>query len=153
MPNVADATRTSLGGSVGALRLAQAYRGRIRGGGARPPRPARPARLAGGPRSARGGCDRAGGMALLTEDEIAARLGGVPGWERQGSSIVAVVTRKDFRDALLFTGAVAYLAEQANHHPDVTIQWNKVTLTLSTHSAGGLTAADFDLAGKISALG
>jgi 4a-hydroxytetrahydrobiopterin dehydratase len=92
-------------------------------------------------------------MALLTEDEIAARLAGVPGWERQGSSIVAVVTRKDFRDALLFTGAVAYLAEQANHHPDVTIQWNKVTLTLSTHSAGGLTAADFDLAGKISALG
>jgi 4a-hydroxytetrahydrobiopterin dehydratase len=92
-------------------------------------------------------------MALLTEDEIAARLAGVPGWERQGSSIVAVVTRKDFRDALLFTGAVAYLAEQANHHPDITIQWNKVTLTLSTHSAGGLTAADFDLAGKISALG
>jgi 4a-hydroxytetrahydrobiopterin dehydratase len=80
-------------------------------------------------------------------------MGGAPGWERQGSSISAVVTRKDFRDALLFTGAVAYLAEQANHHPDITIQWNKVTLTLSTHSAGGLTAADFDLAGKISALG
>jgi 4a-hydroxytetrahydrobiopterin dehydratase len=54
---------------------------------------------------------------------------------------------------MLFTGAVAYLAEQANHHPDILIQWNKVTLTLSTHSAGGLTAADFDLAGKISALG
>jgi 4a-hydroxytetrahydrobiopterin dehydratase len=92
-------------------------------------------------------------MTLLTEDEIAARLGGVSGWERQGSSIVAVVTRTDFRDALLFTGAVAYLAEQAGHHPDITIQWNKVTLTLSTHSAGGLTAADFGLAGKISALG
>ena len=92
-------------------------------------------------------------MALLTEDEIAGRLGGVPGWERQGSNIVAVVTRQDFRDALLFTGAVAYLAEQANHHPDILIQWNKVTLTLSTHSAGGLTGADFDLAGKISALG
>ena len=91
-------------------------------------------------------------MALLTEDEIAARLGGLPGWERQGSSIVAVVTRKDFRDALLFTGAVAYLAEQANHHPDITIQWNKVTLTLSTHSAGGLTGNDFALAGQISGL-
>jgi len=48
---------------------------------------------------------------------------------------------------------VAYLAEQANHHPDIAIAWNKVTLTLSSHSAGGLTAADFDLAGKISALG
>ncbi len=92
-------------------------------------------------------------MELLTEDEIAARLGSVPGWERAGSSISAVVTRRDFREAMLFTGAVAYLSEQANHHPDILIQWNTVTLTLSTHSAGGLTAADFDLAGKISALG
>ncbi len=92
-------------------------------------------------------------MELLTEDEIAARLGGVPGWERDGGSISTVVTRSDFRDAMLFTAAVAYRAEQANHHPDILIQWNKVTLTLSTHSAGGLTSADFDLAGKISALG
>jgi len=92
-------------------------------------------------------------MELLTEDEITARLGSAPGWEREGSSISTVVTRSDFRDAMLFTGAVAYLAEQANHHPDILIQWNKVTLTLSTHSAGGLTAADLDLAGKISALG
>jgi len=91
-------------------------------------------------------------MELLTEDQIAGRLGGVAGWEREGGSIRTVVTRSDFRDAMLFTGAVAYLAEQANHHPDIMISWNKVTLTLSTHSAGGLTAADFDLAGKISAL-
>jgi 4a-hydroxytetrahydrobiopterin dehydratase len=91
-------------------------------------------------------------MELLTEDEIASRLAGVPGWTRDGSSITTTVSRKDFRDALLFTGAVAYLAEQANHHPDLLIQWNKVTLTLSTHSAGGLTANDFDLAAKISAL-
>ena len=82
-----------------------------------------------------------------------ARLGGVPGWARQGSSITTTVTRSDFREAMLFTGAVAYLAEQASHHPDILIQWNKVTLTLSTHSAGGLTAADFDLATKINALG
>jgi 4a-hydroxytetrahydrobiopterin dehydratase len=92
-------------------------------------------------------------MELLTEDEIAGRLGALPGWTRQGSSIVATVTRGDFREAMLFTGAVAYLAEQANHHPDIAIAWNKVTLTLSSHSDGGLTAADFDLAGKISALG
>ncbi|HEX3921190.1 MAG TPA: 4a-hydroxytetrahydrobiopterin dehydratase [Streptosporangiaceae bacterium] len=92
-------------------------------------------------------------MELLTEDEIAGRLGAVPAWTRQRSSIVTTVTRGDFRDAMLFTGAVAYLAEQANHHPDIAIAWNKVTLTLSSHSAGGLTAADFDLAGKISALG
>ncbi len=92
-------------------------------------------------------------MELLTEDEIAGRLGGVPGWTRQGSNITTTITRGDFREAMLLTGAVAYLAEQANHHPDILIQWNKVTLTLSTHSAGGLTAADFDLAAKISALG
>ncbi len=92
-------------------------------------------------------------MELLTEDEIAGRLVGVPGWARQDSSIVTTITQSDFKGAMLFTGAVAYLAEQANHHPDILIQWNKVTLTLSTHSAGGLTAADFDLAGKISALG
>jgi 4a-hydroxytetrahydrobiopterin dehydratase len=80
-------------------------------------------------------------------------MSGARGWERDGGSISTAVTRSDFKDALLFTGAVAYLAEQANHHPDILIQWNKVTLTLSTHSAGGLTAADFDLAAKISALG
>ena len=92
-------------------------------------------------------------MELLTEDEIAGRLGGVPGWTREGSNIVTTITRSDFREAMLLTGAVAYLADQANHHPDILIQWNKVTLTLSTHSAGGLTANDFDLAAKINALG
>ena len=92
-------------------------------------------------------------MELLTEDEIAAQLAGLPGWTREGSSITRSVTRDDFLGAMLFTGAVAYLAEEAGHHPDILIQWNKVTLTLSTHSAGGLTAADFGLAGRISALG
>ena len=92
-------------------------------------------------------------MELLTEDEIAAQLAGLPGWTREGSSITRSVTRDDFRGAMLFTGAVAYLAEEAGHHPDIVISWNNVTLTLSTHSAGGLTAADFGLAGRISALG
>jgi 4a-hydroxytetrahydrobiopterin dehydratase len=91
-------------------------------------------------------------MELLTEDEIAAQLSAVPGWSHAGSSITRTVTRDDFRGAMLFTGAVAYLAEEAGHHPDILIQWNRVTLTLSTHSAGGLTALDFGLAGKISAL-
>ena len=63
------------------------------------------------------------------------------------------VQRKDFKDAIIFVGGVAFLAERANHHPDILIQWNKVTLTLSTHSAGGLTAADFNLARQISGLG
>jgi 4a-hydroxytetrahydrobiopterin dehydratase len=91
-------------------------------------------------------------MKLLTDEEIAAQLAAVPAWERQGDSIVTMVTRTDFRDALLYLGAVAYLAEAAGHHPDIAISWNKVTLTLSTHSAGGLTGADFALAGQISRL-
>ena len=91
-------------------------------------------------------------MELLTEDEIAAQLTGTPGWAREGASITRSVTREDFRAAMLFAGAVAYLAEEANHHPDILIQWNRVTLTLSTHSEGGLTAADMAMAGRISAL-
>ena len=91
-------------------------------------------------------------MDLLTEPQIAAELAAVPAWTREGNSITTVTERKDFRDALLYLGAVAYLAESAGHHPDITINWNRVTLTLSTHSAGGLTAADFALARQISAL-
>jgi 4a-hydroxytetrahydrobiopterin dehydratase len=89
---------------------------------------------------------------LLTDDQISERLAGVPGWSRQGDSIVYVHTLADFKAAVLYVGAVAYLAEAANHHPDVTIQWNKVTLTLSTHSAGGLTVNDFGLAEQINRL-
>ncbi len=91
-------------------------------------------------------------MSLLTDLQITEELATVPAWTRDGNSIITVTTRKDFRDSLLYVGAVAYLAERANHHPDVSIAWNKVTLTLSTHSAGGLTASDFALARQISAL-
>jgi 4a-hydroxytetrahydrobiopterin dehydratase len=90
---------------------------------------------------------------VLTDEQISERLAGVPGWTRQGDTIVHVQTLADFKAALLYVGAVAYLAETANHHPDITIQWNKVTLTLSTHSAGGLTAKDTALAEQISRLG
>jgi 4a-hydroxytetrahydrobiopterin dehydratase len=94
----------------------------------------------------------AGTMELLTEAQITAELAAVPAWTRDGNSITTVAHRADFRDALLYVGAVAYLAESASHHPDIAIAWNKVTLTLSTHSAGGLTANDFALARQISAL-
>jgi 4a-hydroxytetrahydrobiopterin dehydratase len=94
----------------------------------------------------------AGTMDLLTDSQIAVELETVPAWRREGSSIATVVERADFRDAVLFVGAVAYLAERANHHPDISIAWNRVTLMLSTHSAGGLTASDFNLAREISAL-
>jgi len=91
-------------------------------------------------------------MDLLTETQITEALAGLDAWTREGNSITTVTVRKDFRDALLYLGAVAYLAERANHHPDVAIAWNKVTLTLSTHSADGLTGNDFALARQISAL-
>jgi 4a-hydroxytetrahydrobiopterin dehydratase len=91
-------------------------------------------------------------MDLLTEEAIAAELATVPDWAHVGDSIRRTVTKADFRAAMLYVGAVAYLAEEANHHPDILIQWNKVTLTLSTHSAGGLTAKDFALARTVDAL-
>jgi 4a-hydroxytetrahydrobiopterin dehydratase len=92
-------------------------------------------------------------MDLLTEEQITERLVALTGWERQDDSIVRVAKLADFKAAMLYVGAIAYLAEAANHHPDIAISWNKVTLTLSTHSAGGLTSKDFALAEQISALG
>jgi 4a-hydroxytetrahydrobiopterin dehydratase len=89
---------------------------------------------------------------LLSDEEITAALAGLPDWARSGNSIIRTVELKDFQAAILFTGAVAYMAEKAGHHPDILIQWNKVTLTLSTHSAGGLTAADMALARHLDAL-
>jgi len=91
-------------------------------------------------------------MGVLSDEQVSERLTGLDDWSRQGDSIVHVETLADFRAAILYVGAVAYLAEAANHHPNVTVQWNKVTLTLSTHSAGGLTGNDFALAGQISRL-
>ncbi len=91
-------------------------------------------------------------MELLTDDQITAELAESPGWSLANGEITQTFTRQDFKDAFLLVGAVAFLAEAAHHHPDIDIRWNKVTLTLSTHSAGGLTAADFALARRISAL-
>jgi 4a-hydroxytetrahydrobiopterin dehydratase len=89
---------------------------------------------------------------LLSDEEITAALAGLPDWTRAGNSTTRTVELKDFQAAMLFTGAVAYMAEKASHHPDILIQWNKITLTLSTHSAGGLTAADMALATHLDAL-
>ena len=91
-------------------------------------------------------------MELLTEGQLADELATVPAWTRNGDEITLRVERADFRDALLYVNAVGYLAERANHHPDVAIAWNKVTLTLSTHAAGGLTVNDFALARQIDTL-
>jgi len=91
-------------------------------------------------------------MALLSDEEISDQLASLPQWSRQGDSIQSVSKRGSFTGAMLYAGAVAFLAEAANHHPDILIQWDTVTLTLSTHSAGGLTEKDMALAGEISKL-
>jgi 4a-hydroxytetrahydrobiopterin dehydratase len=90
-------------------------------------------------------------MALLTETEIKERLARVPGWERRGREISRTWTFADFKAAMAFVNRVAELAEAANHHPDIDIRYSKVTLALSTHDAGGLTARDFALAESIDA--
>jgi 4a-hydroxytetrahydrobiopterin dehydratase len=88
-------------------------------------------------------------MGLLAENEIVTLLANTPGWERAGDSITTTVTLPGFLDAIAFVNKVAEFAEAADHHPDIDIRWNKVTLTLSTHSDGGLTAKDFNLAAQI----
>jgi 4a-hydroxytetrahydrobiopterin dehydratase len=89
---------------------------------------------------------------ILSDQEISSALETLE-WEREGSEIVKVVTLKDFSAALAWVNEVGALAEARNHHPDIAISWNKVTLRLSTHSEGGLTKADLELAGAIDALG
>ena len=91
-------------------------------------------------------------MALLSEAEIEEGLNGLRGWERKGNEIVKVYKNKNFVESIGFVNKVAILAEKADHHPDVLIQYKNVTLTLSTHSQGGLTGKDFKLAGEIDAL-
>jgi 4a-hydroxytetrahydrobiopterin dehydratase len=88
----------------------------------------------------------------LSDTDVATGLAGL-GWSREGDELVKVVTRKDFAEAMKFVNALAELAEAAKHHPDIAISWNTVTLRLSTHSAGGLTLADLDLAAQIDGLG
>jgi len=91
-------------------------------------------------------------MALLSEAEIEEGLKGLKGWERKGNEIVRVFKNKDFVESVGFVNKVAILAEKADHHPDILILYRNVTLTLSTHSQGGLTGKDFKLAGEIDAL-
>ncbi|HXF32017.1 MAG TPA: 4a-hydroxytetrahydrobiopterin dehydratase [Solirubrobacterales bacterium] len=91
-------------------------------------------------------------MALLGDDEIRTKLAELDGWERSGEAIVKVFKRGDFVGSVKFVDALAAPAEEMGHHPDLEISWDTVTVTISTHSEGGLTAADFELAAKIDAV-
>lgn len=85
-------------------------------------------------------------MTKLNEAEIAERLEALSGWTQQNDMIVKTFKLQSFPAAIAFITHVGFLAEAAGHHPDVDIRYNKVTLALTTHDAGGLTAKDFDLA-------
>ena len=85
-------------------------------------------------------------MARLSEDEVRERLKALTGWERRGDAIQRTYRFADFRAAMAFANRVAELAEAQDHHPDMLVQYGSVTLTLTSHDTGGLTARDFRLA-------
>lgn len=91
-------------------------------------------------------------MALLGDAEVEERLAGLDGWSRSGDAIEKSFKRGDFVGAVGFVSSLVEPAEAMKHHPDVSISWDTVTVTISTHSEGGLTAADFELAAKLDAL-
>ncbi len=85
----------------------------------------------------------------LSDIAIQRELGNLPGWSRRGDVITKTYTFRAFLTAIEFVNAVAKAAEAADHHPDIDIRYTKVTCSLSTHSAGGITQKDLDLAKKI----
>ena len=91
-------------------------------------------------------------MARLDEEQIRERLGGLEGWERAGEAIRKRFELDDFKGSVDFVNRLTPEAEGMGHHPDLEISWNEVTVSITTHSEGGLTANDFELAKKIDAL-
>ena len=88
-------------------------------------------------------------MPLLNDEEITERLADLDGWEREGDALRKEFKLDDFQGSVDFVNRLTPEAEAMNHHPDLEISWNKVTVSLSTHSQGGITENDFELAGKI----
>ncbi len=88
-------------------------------------------------------------MSLLSDTQRQEFVASHPSWTIEGETITRTIRYPDFVEAMGFVTRVAMIAEKANHHPDIDIRWNKVTLTLSTHSEGGLTSRDIDLAAAI----
>jgi 4a-hydroxytetrahydrobiopterin dehydratase len=91
-------------------------------------------------------------MALLDRDEIEHRVSELGGWDLEGEAIVKQFECGDFSGAIDFVNRIAPVANEMDHHPDLSISWDKVTAMVTTHSEGGLTASDFELAGRIDAL-
>lgn len=92
-------------------------------------------------------------MAVLTDSEIQQALASLPGWQRDGKAIQRVFEFPDFKAAMEFVNKVADAAEQANHHPDIDIRYNKVTTALISHDSGGVTQRDVRMARQINEIG
>lgn len=91
-------------------------------------------------------------MAILTRESIDAGLESLNDWRDDGSSIVREIRCKDFVDAIGFVTRVALVAQARDHHPDIDIRWNTVKLSLVTHSEGGITAKDLEMAEAVDSL-
>jgi 4a-hydroxytetrahydrobiopterin dehydratase len=86
---------------------------------------------------------------VLTKDDLKRLLRKIPEWELEGKKITRTFEFDDFEEAIDFVNDVAEIAEEAQHHPDIDIRWSKVTLSLTTHEAGGITDVDFEVAERI----
>ncbi|GAA5482386.1 4a-hydroxytetrahydrobiopterin dehydratase [Haloferula sargassicola] len=86
---------------------------------------------------------------LLEQEELKAALKRLPEWELEGKTIVRTIEFEDFSEAIDFVNDLADIAEEAQHHPDILIQYSKVTLTLTTHDVGGLTESDMEMAHRV----
>ena len=92
-------------------------------------------------------------MALLADEEISERLGSLEGWTRDGDAITKTYENEDFVGSVEFVRKLVEPAEDMGHHPDLELSWDKVTVSITNHSEGGLTEADFELARRLDALG
>lgn len=92
-------------------------------------------------------------MALLSDQQIEERLGGLDGWSRDGDAITKRFENEDFVGSVKFVDKLVEPAEGMGHHPDLELSWDKVTVKITNHAAGGLTESDFELAAKIDAVG
>ena len=93
-----------------------------------------------------------GRLPLLAEAEVVSALAALPGWSRVGDEIEKTFERPSFPDAIAFVVRVGFLAEAADHHPDLDIRWRRVRVALTTHDSGGLTANDVEVAQQIEAV-
>ncbi len=106
-----------------------------------------------GGRAGAGATTKLGAVELLSDSEIDSRLADLDGWEREGETIVKTFELADFVGAIEFVDKLVHPAEEMGHHPDLSVSWNKVRVSITTHAAGGLTANDFELAKRVDEVG